>query len=99
MIATKELSKLFICLILALLGIRAWLSPALAQEGGQLEPGGAIYTVQPGDTLFAIAVHYNLSPAQIALANHLSNFDLIFPGQQLTLPIVLVTLPAQPLSG
>lgn len=45
-----------------------------------------IYNVQAGDTLILIALRYNLNPAEIALANKLSNPNLIFPGQKLILP-------------
>ncbi len=54
-----------------------------------------LYTVQPGDTLILLALHYNLNPAEIALANNLSNPNIIFPGQQLILPGVLA-LSASP---
>jgi murein DD-endopeptidase MepM/ murein hydrolase activator NlpD len=96
---SQEFSKLFICLMLALLGLGARVNPALAQEGGQPKQGASIYTVQSGDTLVAIALRYNLSPADIALANRLVNFDLIYPGQQLILPVVLAPLPFQPISS
>ncbi|HEX9924070.1 MAG TPA: LysM domain-containing protein, partial [Anaerolineae bacterium] len=44
------------------------------------------YTVQPNDTLIKIALHYNLKLTDIVLANQILNPNLIFPGQQLTLP-------------
>ena len=55
-----------------------------------------VYTVQPGDTLVGIALRYNLTLAEIILANNLANPNLIFPGQQLTLPGVAATLSALP---
>ena len=45
-----------------------------------------VYDVQAGDTLLLIALRYNLSPIQIAVANNLSNPNLVFPGQKLILP-------------
>jgi murein DD-endopeptidase MepM/ murein hydrolase activator NlpD len=74
-------------------GVALWVlwmvTPAMAAppiETQQQETGHFIYTVQPGDTLARIALKHNLSPADIALANNLSNPRLIFPGQQLILP-------------
>jgi len=49
-------------------------------------PGGATYTVQPGDTLSGIAARYGTTVAALASANSLSNPNLIFPGQLLILP-------------
>src|SRR5262245_47914931 len=62
------------------------IDPISAQEGVQPESGPLVYIVQPGDTLVAIALRYHLSPANLALANNLSNFNLIFSGQRLILP-------------
>jgi LysM repeat protein len=45
-----------------------------------------LYTVRPGDTLFGIAVRFNVSVAAIMAANGLSNANLIFSGQQLRIP-------------
>lgn len=49
-----------------------------------------IYTVQPGDTLYAIANQFDSTPEAIANANYLfppvTNPDLIFPGQVLVVP-------------
>jgi murein DD-endopeptidase MepM/ murein hydrolase activator NlpD len=50
------------------------------------ETESLVYTVQPGDTLIGIALRYNLTLAEIALANNLQNPNLILPGQQLILP-------------
>ncbi|GIK41880.1 MAG: hypothetical protein BroJett011_57130 [Chloroflexota bacterium] len=96
MISFQESIKLLIVLTLMLLGIGISVTPALAQEGKQQEPGTFIYTVQPGDTLAAIALRYNRNIFDIALANNLSNFDLIFPGQQLTLPNISAQITATP---
>ena len=50
------------------------------------ETDSLVYAVQPGDTLVGIALRYNLTLAEIALANNLQNPNLILPGQQLILP-------------
>ncbi|MBE7552169.1 MAG: LysM peptidoglycan-binding domain-containing M23 family metallopeptidase [Anaerolineales bacterium] len=96
MISFQESIKLLTILTLVLLGIGIFVTPALAQEGKQQEPGAFIYTVQPGDTLAAIALRYNRNLFDIALANNLSNFDLIFPGQRLTLPNISAQIAATP---
>ena len=50
-----------------------------------------IHVVQPGDTLILLALRYGVSPAEIALANNLSNPNLIFPEQELLIPGIVVT--------
>lgn len=57
------------------------------------ENSDLVYTVQPGDTLILIALRYNLTLAEIALANNLINPNLIFPGQRLILPGVAAPAP------
>ncbi len=47
--------------------------------------GPLTYTVQPGDTLYRIALRFGTSVQQIALLNNLANWDLIYPGQVLIL--------------
>lgn len=44
------------------------------------------YTVQSGDTLSGIASRYGVDYNSIAAANGISNPDLIYPGQVLTIP-------------
>ena len=44
------------------------------------------YVVQAGDTLFAIALRFGVTAAEIAAANGLSNPNLIFVGQRLVIP-------------
>ena len=48
--------------------------------------GGATYTVQPGDTLFRIAVRNGTTVQQLVALNNIANPSLIFVGQQITLP-------------
>lgn len=43
------------------------------------------YTVVPGDTLSAIAARYNTTYQKLAMDNHISNPNLIYPGQKLTI--------------
>lgn len=53
-----------------------------------------IYTVQPGDTLAAIAQQYGVSLDLLMQVNNIANPDLIFIGQQLRIPTA--TEPATP---
>lgn len=43
-------------------------------------------TIQWGDTLSALAVKYHTTVAQLATANHISNPDMIYAGNQLIVP-------------
>lgn len=48
----------------------------------------AAYLVQPGDTLSGIAASHSVSLAAVEAANpHISNFNLIFAGQTIELPV------------
>lgn len=53
--------------------------------GGQATPAPQTYTVQSGDTLSGIAAAYGTSWQQLAAINGLSNPDIIYPGQVLTI--------------
>ena len=48
--------------------------------------GGTVHTVQAGETLTRIALRYGVSIWTIVSANNIANPNLIFPGQQLTIP-------------
>ena len=50
-----------------------------------IQSAAAQYTVQPGDTLWAIARQYHTSVETLVQLNRISNPDLIYPGQVLTL--------------
>ncbi len=47
---------------------------------------GTQYTVRAGDTLFRIAQRFSLTTAQLAAANGITNPNLIYAGQTLTIP-------------
>src|ERR1700689_4709099 len=48
----------------------------------------AAYLVQPGDTLSGIAASHSVSLAAVEAANpHISNFNLIYAGQTIELPV------------
>ncbi len=44
------------------------------------------HTVAAGENLYRISLRYNVPIATIAAANNITNFNLIFVGQQLTIP-------------
>ncbi|MCJ7738257.1 MAG: LysM peptidoglycan-binding domain-containing protein [Anaerolineae bacterium] len=48
--------------------------------------GGTVHTVQAGETLTRISLRYGVSVWTIVGANNIVNPNLIFPGQQLTIP-------------
>lgn len=51
------------------------------------EPTGeGTHVVQPGENLFRIALRYGLTVEDIAVANNISNVNLIYPGQELRIP-------------
>ncbi|PZN12531.1 MAG: peptidoglycan-binding protein LysM [Bacillota bacterium] len=51
-------------------------------------PNGQPYTVQPGDTMFLIAQRFGISLQALINANpQVANPNLIFPGQQLCIPV------------
>lgn len=50
--------------------------------------GTLVYVVQPGDTLTRIAQRYGVSASDIAALNGLTNFNRIFVGQRLVVPVL-----------
>lgn len=51
------------------------------------QPGAAVYLVQPGDWLSAIASRYNTTvPAILAVNPQITDPDLIYPGQMIVIP-------------
>ncbi len=57
----------------------------------------ALYTVQPGDTLFLIAQEFGTDLDSLLAANQLANVDLIYVGTTLAIPGSDGTLPPRPL--
>ena len=60
-----------------------------SQKTERIELKNGIYTVQKGDTLWAIAAKYLGSGTkypQIASENNIKNPNLIYPGQKLKIP-------------
>lgn len=74
--------RLTLCLLTLAILLMATL-PAMAAPPVQTDE---VYVVQPGDTLFAIALRFGVTASDIAAANNLSNPNLIFVGQRLVIP-------------
>lgn len=57
-------------------------------SGGTRPSGstGTTYVVQPGDTLYSIAVRYDTTVQALMVANNLSSANLIYVGQTLKIP-------------
>ena len=51
------------------------------------EDGIVLYTVEPGDTLFSIAQRFGVTLDALTEANNISNPDVIFEGDTLTIPL------------
>ena len=51
------------------------------------QPTPVVYTVRPGNTLYAIAQFFGISVKAIAQANGLMPPDTISPGQELVIPV------------
>lgn len=69
--------------------------PAQADAANcQVRRGWPTYTIQPGDTLFAIALAVGSSVSELRDANCLYDIDALTPGEPLYVP----RLPAQPVS-
>ncbi|MGE3855975.1 MAG: LysM peptidoglycan-binding domain-containing protein [Dehalococcoidia bacterium] len=70
-------------------------APALAADAAAPRPrhdvagpaqASTVYTVQPGDTLAAIAQRFGTSVAVLAQSNRIANPDVIEVGQEITIP-------------
>ena len=55
---------------------------------GSTVPGGGVryHVVQPGETLWSIAMKYGTTPWKIAAANGISNINFIYSGRTLRIP-------------
>lgn len=57
----------------------------------QATPTPQVYTVQPGDSLSSIAAAFGITTEELAAANGLAVTDVLFVGQQLTIPAAAPT--------
>jgi LysM repeat protein len=60
--------------------------PIPTQAAPIIPPGGALYIVQPGDTLFDIAEKFNVPLQKLADVNHITDPTSIYPMQRLIIP-------------
>ena len=67
---------------------------ASASTASTAAPITTSYTVQAGDTLFAIASRYGTTVAALAAANGIGDVNLIFAGQVLEVPAAAASAPA-----
>ncbi|MBC8171723.1 MAG: LysM peptidoglycan-binding domain-containing protein, partial [Anaerolineae bacterium] len=74
----RRLIIVFCALILAF-GLTASVELSTAQNQ-------VTYIVKPGDTLFKIALNYQVTVSAIVAANNIPNPNLIYVGQQLIIP-------------
>jgi len=62
-------------------------------------PKGSLYIIQPGDTLTSIALRYNIPPGALLQFNpQITNPNLIYPGQIITIPLPYAALPQMPVT-
>jgi LysM repeat protein len=69
--------------ILAVLLLTLAVVPLVAAQQAAAQ---TVHVVQPGENLFRISLRYGVSMQAIASANGISNLNLIFVGQRLTIP-------------
>ena len=60
--------------------------PVIENPTGTINTETITYTVQRGDTLWAIARRYGTTSGEITEINNISNPNLIYPGQELRIP-------------
>jgi LysM repeat protein len=58
----------------------------IPQGGGSPGTGGRYHVVQPGETLWSIAMKYGTTPWKIAAANGIANINWIYAGRTLRIP-------------
>lgn len=80
-----------IALILTLLAVVMLFGAAVSAQQSSV-----VHVVAPGENLFRISLRYNVSMAAIASANGITNFNLIYSGQRLTIPGTDGTTPTTP---
>ena len=79
--------------VVLLLTIAMLLQPVVTHAA----PAGAdtvVYVVKPGDTLRSIAAAHGTTMSAIVRANNMTNPDVIYPGQRLTIPVSAGNTPA-----
>lgn len=77
---------LILVICAALLIVAAPSKSVTAQSGGTTTTASVTHVVQPGENLFRIALKYGVTVQAIAQANNITNPNIIFIGQSLTIP-------------
>lgn len=87
-LSSKLIIKLTLTLLtLAVLSIPPYTEGVLAQEPTpQPSAQGAVYVVQPGDSLWSIALRFRVSIQALTAANGISNADQLNVGDRLMIP-------------
>jgi len=75
-----------ILILTCLIGVIALMGLGPVSSANAQQTGTTTYVVQPGDTLFRIALRYGVTVSQIATLNGIANPNLIFAGQTLQIP-------------
>ncbi len=71
--------------------------PPAAQPAATAVPvPGGVYVVQAGDKLYLIAAKFNVDPAALIAANHITNPNLIYVGQRLVIPGATIATAVPP---
>lgn len=91
----------FAAMLITIVCISVWASIASAankslpvvQAATPVPASGTTYVVQQGDTLFKIAVRFNLTTKELAEANGITNPALIYAGQTLKIPGAGTVIP------
>ena len=79
-----------LCTVTSLLALN---TQAISAQGQQNVQCDSTYTVQAGDDLFQISLHFNVSIAALQSVNNISNANLIFAGQTLCIPAGSAAVP------
>jgi len=58
-------------------------APVASGPPTTLPDGSIVYTIQPGDTLYAIWRRFGVSVKELMALNHLSEDSILYPGQQI----------------
>ncbi|NWG16639.1 MAG: LysM peptidoglycan-binding domain-containing protein [Chloroflexi bacterium] len=70
--------------------------PVEPLPGTTVVNGNIVYMVQPGDTLFRIALRFSTTVSTLARLNGIVNPNLIFAGQALFVPVTVYPQPIPP---
>jgi murein DD-endopeptidase MepM/ murein hydrolase activator NlpD len=87
----STMPKRYVSLLLTI-GMLWWTTPAVAQDTGPTATptpegvSGPVYIVQPGDTLYNIALDFGVSLSDLLSANNITDANTISAGAQITIP-------------